>query len=119
MKFLNVALVFLQIIMNSTAQIAFKKGSAMINYSQPLVPLCISAATNAYVCAGVLVLVMGLILWMYLISQFEVSFLYPISSLGFVITAFASWAFLGEIITWHRIVGISLILVGVMFVAKS
>jgi drug/metabolite transporter (DMT)-like permease len=119
MKFLNVSLVFLQVIMNSTAQIIFKKGSTMIDYGLPLVPLCMSVVTNMYVCVGVFVLVMGLILWMYLISQFEVSFLYPISSLGFAITAFAGWAFLGEIITWQRVVGISLILVGVIFVAKS
>jgi drug/metabolite transporter (DMT)-like permease len=105
--------------MNSTAQIVFKKGSAMINYGQPFLPLCISIVTNMYICVGIFVLVMGLILWMYLISQFDVSFLYPISSLGFVITALAGWAFLGEIITLHRVVGISLILVGVAFIAKS
>ncbi|MDR1375806.1 MAG: EamA family transporter [Holosporaceae bacterium] len=105
--------------MNSTAQVIFKKGASMINYNQPLGSLCLSIIANIYVCSGVFVLIMGLILWIYLISQFDVGFLYPITSLGFVITSIAGWAFLGEIITWHRVVGISFILVGVMFVAKS
>ncbi|MDR2795061.1 MAG: EamA family transporter [Holosporaceae bacterium] len=119
MKYLDFFLILLQAMVNSLAQVVMKKGVNMLNFQQPLLPLSISIATNFYIFCGVLIFVLALFLWLYLLSQYDLSFLYPTSSLAFVITAFSGWFFLGESISLGRAVGIFLILIGVVCIAKS
>ncbi|GHU18420.1 hypothetical protein FACS189472_06720 [Alphaproteobacteria bacterium] len=119
MKYLHFFLIFMQVVVNSLAQVILKKGVGLLNLKQPLISLFISIATNIYIIGGVSLFVLALFLWLYLLSQYDLSFLYPITSLGFVITAFSGWLFLSETISMSRAIGIFLILVGVMFVAKS
>jgi len=40
-------------------------------------------------------------------------------SLGYVVTAFIAWAFMGEAVNAMRISGIGIIIVGVFLVARS
>ncbi|GHU13234.1 hypothetical protein FACS189449_08310 [Alphaproteobacteria bacterium] len=104
---------------NSLAQVILKKGVGLLNLRQSPIPLFVSTVTNIYILGGVSLFVLALFLWLYLLSQYDLSFLYPITSLGFVITAFSGWLFLSETISVSRAIGILLILVGVVFVAKS
>lgn len=119
MKYLDFFLILLQAIINSLAQVVMKKGVNMLDFKQPLLLLCFSVATNLYIICGVFIFVLALFLWLYLLSQHDLSFLYPISSLAFVITAFGGWFFLAENMSFFRIAGIFLILMGVLCIAKS
>jgi len=53
------------------------------------------------------------------LSKIEVSYAYPFAALGYVVITFLSWLLLNEVITWLRIVGISVIITGVYVVSKS
>jgi uncharacterized membrane protein len=119
MNFLNFCLIILQVTINSVAQVLLKKGVVFLNFKQPIFPLFFSVITNWYIVGGATIFVLSLILWLYLLSQFDLSFLYPISSLAFVITAVSGWMFLSENISLNRGMGIVLIIMGVMFIAKS
>ncbi|MDR3180077.1 MAG: EamA family transporter [Holosporaceae bacterium] len=119
MKYLDFFLILLQALVNSLAQVVMKKGVNMLNFQQSLWSLCISIATNVYIFCGVLIFVLALFLWLYLLSRYDLSFLYPTSSLAFVITALGGWFFLGESISFGRAAGIFLILMGVVCIAKS
>lgn len=119
MNFLNFFLIIFQVTINSAAQILLKKGVSFLDFKQPIFTIFISVITNWYILGGVTIFVLSLSLWIYLLSQFDLSFLYPISSLAFVITAFSGWMFLSENISLNRGVGITLIILGVIFVAKS
>jgi drug/metabolite transporter (DMT)-like permease len=45
--------------------------------------------------------------------------MYPLLSLGYVVTAFFAMAFLGEIVTYSRWAGIALVVVGCILIVKS
>ena len=119
MNYLNFFLILVQVIINSAAQVLLKKGVAMLDFKQPIFSLLISIITNWYIFGGTAVFVLSLSVWIYLLSQFDLSFLYPMSSLAFVVAAFAGWLFLSETISFGRGLGITLIMIGVICIAKS
>jgi drug/metabolite transporter (DMT)-like permease len=56
---------------------------------------------------------------LYLLSQRDVSLIWPLTSLGFVLTAVAARLILHEEIHWTRWLGVALIVVGAAFVSYS
>lgn len=116
MKYL---LILVQILLNTSAQLLLKKGVAGINFSSAFFQLIFSCITNVYIFSGILIFVISLVLWLYLLSIFELSLLYPICSLGYVFTAVGGWLFFSENLSFYRILGTVIILIGVLCVAKS
>jgi drug/metabolite transporter (DMT)-like permease len=101
------------------AQLLLKKGVALVDFSQPLCKLFWMVISNIYIFGGVFIFVISLLLWLYLLSQFDLSFLYPFGSLSYVLAAIGGWFFFAESISLYRGGGILLILVGVFLIAKS
>lgn len=56
---------------------------------------------------------------LYLLSQRDVSLIWPLTALGFVLTALAAKFILHEEIHWTRWAGVALIVVGAAFVSYS
>ena len=112
-------LIIFQTFLNTCAQLLLKKGVAEINFDQPILKLFISLILNYYVVGGAIVFGISFFSWLYLLSKFDLSFLYPITSLSFVTTAFVGWFLLSEAISLNRGIGITLIMIGVFFIAKS
>src|SRR5213593_1995662 len=56
---------------------------------------------------------------LYLLSQREVSLIWPLTALGFVLTALAAKFILREDIHWTRWIGVTLIVIGAAFVSYS
>jgi len=69
-------------------------------------------ALQPQVVIGLAVYLFGTVCWMVAVSQKEISFLYPLSSINYVIVTLASAALLSESITSRRAGGIALIVVG-------
>jgi len=61
----------------------------------------------------------SMIVWIVGLSRVPVSQAYPVLSIGYVLTAFLAWAWLGETITLQRAGGILVIIVGVWLVTRS
>lgn len=120
MNWLHIFLIFIQIITVSSSQLLLKNGVSRLEFDQPLLQLAISIITNWHIVCGTIGFALALLMWLYLLSQFDVSFLYPLStSLSFVFVAVGGWIFLAENVSLSRIIGIVLITVGVMCIAKS
>jgi multidrug transporter EmrE-like cation transporter len=49
----------------------------------------------------------------------DVSIAYPMLSLGYVVNAFAAWYLFGEVMSVQKLVGIGVILIGVVVLARS
>lgn len=113
------AIIIFQVFINTGAQILLKKGVNQISFDQPIVQLFISIATNLYIFSGVSLFVFSLLIWLYLLSKCELSYLYPFGSLSYILAAIAGWYFFAENITILRAVGILIIFLGVCCVAKS
>ena len=56
---------------------------------------------------------------LYLLSQRDVSLIWPLTALGFVLTAIAAKFILHEEIHWTRWIGVALIVIGAAFVSYS
>lgn len=63
-------------------------------------------------------LTLAAVLWMYILKRFPFSVAYPLSCLSFLIGMFGAMIFLGESIPPIRWVGIALILLGAVFIAR-
>ena len=66
------------------------------------------------VLAGLSIYLIGTVCWMRAVSQKEISFLYPLSSINFVLIAAASMMLLRETISGQRIAGILLVVLGMV-----
>lgn len=75
--------------------------------------------TNKYILLGIIFYGMALVLWLGAMSTLDVSFMYPMLSLGYVVTAILAFAFLGEHVGPMRWLGIALVVVGCFLITKS
>lgn len=69
---------------------------------------------TAFICYGLIVL-----LWLGAMSNLSVSFLFPLSSLAYLVTAFAAWLILKETVSPLHWVGICLIVGGCILIAVN
>lgn len=71
-----------------------------------------SGATNGRIWAGMLFESMFFFALLYMLSQRDVSLVWPLTSLGFVITTLAARLFLNEQVSFVRWAGVALIVAG-------
>lgn len=81
--------------------------------------LIVRGAQNPSLLFGVLLEAIFFAALLYLLSQRDVSLIWPLTSLGFVITAIAARLFLHEQVSWIRWSGVLLIVLGAGLVTWS
>lgn len=117
-------LVLICIFAGAIGQICFKYGLGDIHKINGMEDLLkfktiFEIITNKYIILGVFLYGSSFILWMAALSTLDVSFMYPLLSLGYVITAILAVIFLGENITIIRWIGIILIVTGCFFITNT
>ena len=75
--------------------------------------------TNPWVVVGVVLLIGYFLSFLAALSHLELSYVLPMTAVGFVLTAFVAGRFLGETISATRWLGTGLIGAGVIFVGWS
>ncbi len=75
--------------------------------------------TNVYVLSGLLLYAVSAFLWLGALSILDVSYMYPLLSLAYVITAMFAFVLLKENITLFRWVGIALVVAGGFLITRS
>lgn len=118
-----IPLILFGVALNAAAQLLLKKGMTMLGpfaFTVPdLVRIVPAVALNAYIVGGLLSYVVSVAAWMLVLSRVDVSAAYPFLSVGYIIAAVGGWLFFAEQISGQRILGIALICVGVVFIARS
>ena len=118
-----IPLILSGVFLNAFAQFFLKQGMLQIGHFEftaaNAIPISIKAATNLSIFAGLSCYVISVIVWMLVLSRVEVSYAYPFLSVGYILTTVLGYWFFNETITIERIVGILLICIGVIFVARS
>ena len=71
------------------------------------------------VASGLLVYCLGSLCWMMAVAQQEISFLYPLSSINYVLVVFASSTIFGETISLNRMAGVVLIVLGMVLMNRA
>lgn len=62
---------------------------------------------------------LSVVIWILALSRVDVSVAYPMLSMGYVINALAAWALFGEVLSLNRLLGIGLIILGVVVLARA
>ena len=104
------------VVLGTFGQIAFKYG-AMQMAEQPATTLLDNLKLPIVV--GVALYGSSTILYILALRKLELSFAYPLISIGYVLVLIASYFLFNESISWLRIGGVALILAGISLVAKS
>jgi multidrug transporter EmrE-like cation transporter len=74
--------------------------------------------TDKYVFCGFLLYGLGAVVWLGVLSKWDVSKAYPLVGVGFVFTVLVGYL-LGEQLSTARVIGVALICVGVFLVGRS
>lgn len=117
----NFALLLISVTLGALGQFMFRLG--MRSYGQVSAigafRQFISIAFTPTIFTGFVMFGLSSILWLSVISKYQLSFAYPMVSFGYVLTLILSELFLKEQINTYRIVGALLIISGVIFISKS
>ncbi|OYT71278.1 MAG: transporter [Chloracidobacterium sp. CP2_5A] len=81
--------------------------------------LLLTLATDAAFVSGLALLIAFFILFLTLLSKLDLSYVLPVTSLGYIITALLGAFLLGEQVSALRWLGIVAIAIGVYLVARS
>ena len=84
-----------------------------------ILPIGIKTLINPFVFAGLLCYVISVIVWLMALSRVEVSYAYPLLSVGYIVTAFAGQFFFQEALGPVRWTGILVICLGVFLITRS
>ena len=87
--------------------------------SGPIWMRVLHCALQPEVAAGLLVYMLGSLCWMIAVAQQEISFLYPLSSINYVLVVFASSMFFHESPSLRRLSGVALIVVGMVLINRK
>ena len=79
----------------------------------------IAVLFDPWVALGVILLVVWLLSQMLLLSWADLSYVLPVTSIGYVLTAVSGRLFLGEQISTARWAGVALIMAGVVLVGRT
>ena len=118
-----IPLILTGVLLNAAAQLALKKGMSTIGHFQfsmeNMVPVAMRVAVNPFVIMGLICYVVSVVVWLMVLSRVEVSYAYPLLSVGYIVTAFAGKYLFGEALTPVRWAGILVICFGVYLITRS
>ena len=117
----GIPLIIMAVTLGAIGQIIMKKG--MMIYGQvsagnvwgQLIPIL----KVPQVTLGLLCYAVSAVLWIAVVSNFDLSLAYPMVAVAYVIVFIASWLILGEQISGLRIGGLALIVAGVVVISRS
>lgn len=116
-------LILAGVLLNSFAQLLLKAGVNTVGMIKldynVLLSKGLRLAMEPHILGGLACYVVSVLFWVVALSRVPVNIAYPMVSIGYIVTAVAAWAFLGEQVTPLRIVGIGIIIIGVFMVARS
>lgn len=117
-------LVAICIVSGAVGQILMKTGMSQTgpigNWGKLISPRTVlSIFTNGYVIGGILLYAAAALLWLGALSNLDVSLMYPLLSLAYVVAAILGFIFLKEDITLLRWVGIVVVIGGCFMILRS
>lgn len=118
----TIFMVFVTCVLSTLGQLCLKKtvntmGRLGMHDIQHLGTLMVKLFSFPLMWAGLVFYIAGSILWLVVLSRVNLSYAYPLISMNFILIILASWLFLGETLSYQRIIAVSLICCGI-FVLK-
>ena len=118
------SLIIISIVLSTGAQLALKAGMA-----SPVVQLTlaqkfrfmsvIDILLHPFILLGLLCYVASVVAWLGVLSRMEVSSAYPFAAAAIVLTAIFGWLLFDDSFSAGKIVGTTLIVIGVIILARG
>jgi multidrug transporter EmrE-like cation transporter len=116
-------LILLGVLLNAAAQLLLKAGMTQIGHFEfsmaNVVPIALKVMMNFPIVAGLTAYVVSVVVWLLVLSRVQVSYAYPMLSIGYVVNAVAAYFLFGESLSVVRVTGIFVIIAGVYLVSQS
>ena len=124
MNLTTFAFIISGVILNACAQLLLKAGTNALGGAIHLTmgnwfETFIKVVTQAPILGGLACYGISLVVWIIGLSRTDVTIAYPMLSLGYVVSAFGAWMFLGEAVSPQRLVAIGVIVIGVVLLART
>lgn len=118
---MNYLIMGTSIILAVVGQLLMKKG--MMTFGSfpvsQLISRVIPMFLNPWVFFGFACFGLSSIFWLVVLSRMEISLVYPMVSVAYVLVAFFSWYFFKENLSLMRWAGIAVIIAGVILISRS
>ena len=117
----NYILLFVSISLAVVGQLLMKRGMQIFG-AFPIRELLLKVVPmilNPFVFFGLAVFGISAIFWLVVLSRLDLSLVYPMVSIGYIVVALFSWLFLGETVSVLRWIGIFVICFGVILISRS
>lgn len=105
--------------MSAVGGFFLKVGAIQVQYDDGIVHVFRQVLFNYGIAIGVLMYFIPVLIWIFLLKKIELSFLQPMFALVYVITPIMASIFLKENVTIARWIGIGVIIIGVIIVARN
>jgi multidrug transporter EmrE-like cation transporter len=116
-------LILLGVLLNTAAQLLLKAGMTQIGHFEfsmnNIIPIGLRVASNWPIIGGLFAYIVSVLVWLMVLSRVQVSFAYPMLSIGYVVNAIAAYYLFGESLSVMRITGIFIIIAGVYLIAQN
>jgi len=118
-----IPLILAGVLLNAIAQILLKKGMLGIGYFEfhfeNFFPIIKKVTNNLYILSGLTSYVISVMIWLLVLARVEVSYAYPFLSVGYVVVTVMGYFIFQENLSWMRVIGIAVIIVGVLLLSRS
>ena len=116
-------LILLGVLLNAAAQLLLKAGMNKIGHFDftfnNVIPIAFKVMLNGPIMAGLVAYVVSVGVWLLVLSRVQVSYAYPMLSIGYIVNAIAAYYLFGESLTIMRITGIGVIIIGVYLISRT
>ncbi|WP_294180535.1 SMR family transporter [uncultured Clostridium sp.] len=117
-----ILLILVSVFLGAIGQVLVKYGAVNLQLDFTLkyiLPSILCILKNIPVMLGIISYGLSFLLWIKVLSKVELSYAYPMVSLGYVITMFFSYFIFKENITFIRVLGVGFIIIGVILISRS
>ena len=116
-------LILLGVLLNAAAQLLLKAGMTQIGHFEfslaNVIPIALKVMVNLPVIAGLFTYVVSVVVWLLVLSRVQVSYAYPMLSIGYIVNAVAAYYLFGENLSIMRATGILVIIAGVYLISQN
>lgn len=115
-------LILLSVFLGAIGQVLVKYGAQktdLIFTNGQIISTLVSMIKNAPLMSGIIIYGISFLIWIKVLNKVELSFAYPMVSIGYVIVMLFSYFLFKENITPLRIAGVAFIIIGVIFISRS
>lgn len=116
-------LILLGVLLNAAAQLLLKAGMNKIGHFEfsfaNVWPIALKVMANPPIITGLVAYVVSVVVWLLVLSRVQVSYAYPMLSIGYIVNAVAAYYLFGESLSAIRIAGIFVIIAGVYLVSRT